>query len=80
MGYLFGIVVVVVILFVVAMAISEMRDRRRVNPTDPRNMNHQQLVRWVDNILADDMVAPLLSKEQKARGSELVATYYNERS
>lgn len=87
MGEVLAAMFIVFCLVGIAIAIAllttrEQRDRMRTGAEDPRargiRHNHQSLVLWVNNILHDDMVYPVIDKAKREQAQRLLDEYYDE--
>jgi hypothetical protein len=66
----------------VFLATREQRDRARTGAQDPRardiRKNHALMARWIDRILDDEMIYPVIPSGEQTKGRQLVTEYYDQ--
>lgn len=62
--------------FLVGCAVTRAESRRGDIPTGEEHRHHQALARWVDHVLVDDTIRPLLPAHMREDGQALLDAYY----
>lgn len=81
-GFLAIIGLVVVCSVMYLLVTREERDRERTGAEDPRarsiRKNHAHMARFINRLLDDEMVYPIIPDDERTTGRELLAEYYDE--
>lgn len=70
------LVVLIVIGLLVAFIISMARDPESTSRGAAARRSHRDMARWIDRVLDDEMIRPLLPAEVQEIGRELLDRYY----
>lgn len=77
---LIGLLVVIFIMYL--LATREERDRERTGAEDPRardiRKNHAHMARFIDRLLSNEMIYPVIPEDERDQGRDLLAQYYDQ--